>query len=94
LPLGERFVVFDASEHHWGIDEYDLVNQGLVSHHFDIRGDAVKKSSGRFRYAWPAEFDLMGQLAGLELLERWSGWRREPFTADSRKHVSVWQKPA
>lgn len=94
LPPGERFVVFDATEHHWGIDEYDLVNQGLVSHHFDVRGAEVRKSAGPFRYVWPAELDLMAQLAGLELRERWSGWRREPFTADSRKHVSVWQKPA
>jgi hypothetical protein len=47
-----------------------------------------------FRYAWPAEFDLMAQLAGMRLRDRWAGWRREPFTAESRRHVSVWEKPA
>ena len=47
-----------------------------------------------FRYAWPSELDLMAQLAGMTLRERWSGWEREPFTSDSRKHVSVWEKPA
>jgi hypothetical protein len=47
-----------------------------------------------FRYAWPAEFDLMAQLAGMTLRDRWAGWRREPFAADSTSHVSVWQKPA
>ena len=36
----------------------------------------------------------MAQLAGLVLRERWSGWTREPFTSESRSHVSVWQKPA
>jgi SAM-dependent methyltransferase len=93
LPYGERHVVFDASETHWGIDEYDVANQGLISHHFEVRGGQVEKSSGPFRYVWPAELDLMAQLAGMELRERWSGWKREPFTSDSRQHVSVWEKP-
>jgi hypothetical protein len=43
---------------------------------------------------WPSELDLMARLAGLTLRERWSGWKREPFTSESRKHVSVWQKAA
>jgi hypothetical protein len=45
-----------------------------------------------FRYVWPSELDLMARLAGLALRERWSGWTREPFTSDSRSHISVWQK--
>lgn len=92
LPPGERYVVFDASETHWGVDEYDVANQGLISHHFAIHGDAVEKSSGPFRYVWPAELDLMAGLAGMRLRERWAGWKREPFTSDSRQHVSVWEK--
>jgi hypothetical protein len=47
-----------------------------------------------FRHAWPAELDLMAELAGMRLRERWSGWQREPFTSESRTHVSVWQKPS
>jgi SAM-dependent methyltransferase len=94
LPPGERFVVFDGGETHWGIDEYDVANQGLISHHFEIRDGKVEKSSGPFRYVWPSELDLMAELAGLRLRERWSGWGREPFTSDSRQHVSVWEKPA
>ena len=47
-----------------------------------------------FRYVWPAELDLMARLAGMTLRERWSGWQREPFTSESRQHVSVWEKPA
>jgi SAM-dependent methyltransferase len=92
LPPGERFVVFDASPTHWGVDEYDVANQGLISHHFEVRDGKVEPSSGPFRYVWPAELDLMAQLAGMRLRERWAGWKREPFTSDSRKHVSVWQK--
>jgi hypothetical protein len=47
-----------------------------------------------FRYTWPEELDLMAELAGMRLRDRWGGWKREPFTGESRKHVSVWQKPA
>jgi SAM-dependent methyltransferase len=94
LPYGERLVIFDSSETHWGFDEYDVATQGMVSHHFEMRGGTIEKSSGPFRYVWPSELDLMAQLAGMELRERWSDWNREPFTNDSRKHVSVWVKPA
>ena len=93
LPPGERFVVFDGRETHWGIDEYDVANQGLISHHFQLVDGRVEKSSGPFRYVWPAELDLMARIAGLELRERWGGWQREPFTSESRQHVSVWEKP-
>ena len=91
LPPGERYVVFDGSERHWGVDEYDVANQGLVSHHFEARNGAWQKSSGPFRYVWPAELDLMAELAAMRLVERWSGWHREPFTGESRQHVSVWE---
>ena len=94
LPPGERYVVFDASETHWGIDEYDVANQGLISHHFQLVDGRFEHSSGPFRYVWPAELDLMAELAGMRLRERWSGWKREPFTSDSRQHVSVWERSA
>jgi len=47
-----------------------------------------------FRYVWPAELDLMAALAGMHLRERWGGWNREPFTSESRSHISVWEKAA
>jgi SAM-dependent methyltransferase len=95
LPRGERFVPFHVGEDHVGIDEYDLANQGLVSHHYTRREDGrFEYSAGPFRYVWPAELDLMARLAGMTLRERWSDWRREPFTSESTKHVSVWEKPA
>ena len=94
LPPGETFQVFHGSETYWGIDEYDVADQGLISHHIEIADGSVEVVSMPFRYAWPAEYDLMAQLAGLRSRERWSGWRREPFTSESRTHVSVWEKPA
>ena len=94
LPPGETFRVFHVSENRWGFDEYDVANQGLISHHFEIVDGRAERLSIPFRYAWPSELDLMAQLAGMRLRERWSGWKREPFTSDSDKHVSVWEKPA
>jgi len=92
LPPGDTMRVFDAGETHWGIDEYDIANQGLVSHHFTRVDDGLfELVSMPFRYVWPAELDLMAELAGMKLRERWSGWQREPFTSESGKHVSVWQ---
>ncbi len=93
LPPGETYIVFDFSETHWGIDEYDVARQGLISNHFQLVDGKIERSSGPFRYVWPSELDLMAELAGMRLRERWSGWKREPFTSDSRKHISVWQKP-
>jgi SAM-dependent methyltransferase len=95
LPSGERYVLFDKSERHVGIDEYDVAIQRLVSHHYLRRDDGTfEYESLPFRYAWPAELDLMARLAGMELRERWSGWTREQFDNESTSHVSVWQKPA
>ena len=93
LPPGERFQPFDVSPGHVGIDEIDVVTQASYSHHYWIEDGGVDVVSQPFRYVWPAELDLMARLAGMSLSERWGGWHREPFTADSGKHVSIWQKP-
>jgi len=93
LPPGETFQPFAVEPTHLGFDEYDVVRQGLISHHYWIDGDKVEVFSPPFRYVWPSELDLMARLAGMTLRERWAGWKREPFTGDSDNHVSVWQKP-
>jgi SAM-dependent methyltransferase len=94
LPPGETVRVFHLSETRWGLDEYDLARQGLTSHHFEIVDGGLERVSIPFRYTWPSELDLMAQLARMRLRERWSGWKQEPFTSDSRKHVSVWETPS
>ena len=91
LPRGDTFLLFDASPDHVGFDEYDLVTQALTSHHYDPERGTYSTFPGR--YIWPAELDLMARLAGMELRERWADWDRSPFTAESKKHVSVWEKP-
>ncbi|MEZ4570247.1 MAG: hypothetical protein R2849_07950 [Thermomicrobiales bacterium] len=92
IPPGERFYTYHVSDTKWDIDEYDFVTQGFYSHHYSVRDGEFVRNSIPFRYVWPAELDLMAQLAGMELAERWGEWNREPFTAESRKHISVWQK--
>jgi SAM-dependent methyltransferase len=84
--------VFDLSDTHVGIDERDPATQRLVSHHFTLRDGVWERLSIPFRSVSPAELDLMAQLAGMELRERWTSWDRSPFTSESTKHVSVWEK--
>jgi SAM-dependent methyltransferase len=94
LPPGETIRAFHVSETSWGFDEYDVAQQGLTSHHFEIVDGRLERFSIPFRDVWPSELDLMAQLAGMRLRERWGGWEREAFTGESRKHVSVWEKPS
>lgn len=92
LPPGERHVVFHADSDSWGIDEYDVASQRLVSHHFRQEADGLRHRAIPFRYVWPGELDLMALAAGMTLASRWAGWGREPFEHESTKHVSVWRK--
>ena len=93
LPPGRRWVAYDVSDDHVGVDEYDVLTQAMVSHHTTTRADGrVSRTSTPFRYVWPAELDLMARLAGLRLRDRWADWDRSPFTEDSTSHVSVWTK--
>jgi SAM-dependent methyltransferase len=92
LPPGQSHVVFRADETGWGVDEYDVVEQGLVSHHMERTEEGVREFSVPFRYVWPAELDLMAEMAGMRRVERYADWQGSPFTAESRQHVSVWVK--
>lgn len=92
LPAGDRFRVFRHDGHGVGYDEYDVVTQRMWSHH--VRLDGGERRSIPFRYAWPAEMDLMARIAGMRLRERWGWWDRTPFTAASPSHVSVWETAA
>jgi SAM-dependent methyltransferase len=94
LPPGETIRAFHVGETRWGFDQYDVARQGLVSHHFELVNERLERFSVPFRYVWPSELDLMAELAGMTLRERWGGWARERFTNDSRSHVSIWEKPA
>ena len=92
LPPGQTAVPFETGPKRWGFDLYDVATQEMSSNHMTVDGGRAEFSSIPFRYVWPAELDLMARIAGMRLRERWEGWRREPFTGESRQHVSVWQK--
>jgi len=94
LPPGETVRALTVSATRLGFDEYDSASQGLISHHYSVVDGNLEVVSMPFRFVWPAELDLMARLAGMRLRERWSSWKREPFTSDSTKHVSVWEKTA
>lgn len=95
FPPGQTAVPFHVGSHHVGFDTLDPVTQQGTSHHYWRRDDgAVRYAASNFRYAWPAELDLMAQLAGLEPVRRTADWRGTPFTGDSESAVSVWRLPA
>jgi SAM-dependent methyltransferase len=93
LPPGESSLVFALTPQRVGYDEIDVANQRGVSHHVWFREDGPKKFATPWRLVWPAELDLMARIAGMRLRERWQDWDRSPFTGESLKHVSVWEKP-
>jgi SAM-dependent methyltransferase len=92
LPPGQRHVVFHAHGDSWGIDEYDTASQHLTSHHLRRQAGELRHRMIPFRYVWPAELDLMAQLAGMTLASRWADWHRNPFEHESTSHVTVWRK--
>lgn len=94
LPPGESSRVFALTPERVGYDEIDVAEQQGVSYHVWFREDGPKKFASPWRLVWPAELDLMARIAGMRLRERWSDWDRSPFTSESGKHVSVWEKTA
>jgi SAM-dependent methyltransferase len=94
FPPGQAAVPFEVTDRHVGFDTYDMATQRGTSHHYTRLDDGTTRyGSSNFRYIWPAECDLMAQLAGLTLEERVADWGRSPFTSDSESHVSVWRRP-
>jgi Methyltransferase domain len=93
LPPGQSINVIGVDARSFSFDVYDVVAQGLTSHHFVLSGDTIGSYPVEGRYTWPSELDLMARLAGLRLRDRRAGWKREPFTSLSPSHVSVYEKP-
>jgi SAM-dependent methyltransferase len=92
LPHGQTAVPFHVSPTRWAFDVYDVATQAMSSNYVEVVEGRGEYRTIPFRYVWPAELDLMAQLAGLRRRERWSGWGREPFTSESRQHVSIWER--
>ena len=92
LPPGQQASVWQIEPGYIGFDAYDVVGQQVISHHVRFgEGRAAHLFRSPHRYIWPAELDLMGQLAGFVLESRNADWQGAEFTADSRSHVSVYR---
>jgi SAM-dependent methyltransferase len=94
LPPGQTVVPYQHSATGWAYDVYDTATQASSSNYVTIVDGRGEFWSVPFRYVWPAELDLMAQLAGMRLRERWEDWDGRPFTHESGKHISIWEKPA
>ncbi len=71
---------------------HDRVAQTVAFQRIVISQAGTQMIPHFMRYAWPAELDLMAQLAGLGLRERLAWWDRSPFTAQSKSHVSIYSQ--
>jgi SAM-dependent methyltransferase len=94
LPPGQNVVPFGVGQNGWAYDIYDTATQAMSSNYVSVVDGRGEYRSIPFRYVWPSELDLMAQIAGMRLRERWAGWGGEPFTHESGGHVSIWEKPA
>jgi SAM-dependent methyltransferase len=94
LPPGQNIQGYRAGPGRIVSYSFDHATQNYRGHYVQFADGTGEYRTIPFRYVWPSELDLMAQIAGLRLRDRWAGWNREPFTTDSRSHVSVWQKPA
>jgi SAM-dependent methyltransferase len=95
LPPGSPATVGVARPDYVLLDTYDPLLQHVVSHHFHVEPDGrARVFLSPHRYVWPAELDLMAQLAGFELESRHADWVGSPFTAESGSHVSVYRLPS
>jgi SAM-dependent methyltransferase len=92
LPLGQTVLPWRADPDALSYYVYDVVSQRLSGRHYYLQKGRIQPSPIEMRYAWPSELDLMARLAGMRLEHRWGGWSREPFTALSPSHVSVYAK--
>lgn len=94
LPPGQQAIVCHSESGYILVDTYDVLAQHVVSHHFRFgEGQEARLFRSPHRYIWPAELDLMAQLAGFELESRHADWARSAFTAESRSHVSIYRLP-
>jgi SAM-dependent methyltransferase len=92
LPLGQTVLPWRADPEGMSFYVFDTTVQRMDGQHFYLADGRMQASPIELRYAWPSELDLMARIAGMRLQDRWSGWRREPFTGLSPAHVSVYER--
>jgi len=74
------------------VSRHDPVAQRLMSQHVVFTHGEVRLYPVEVRYVWPAEMDLMAELAGLRLRQRWGSWERDAFRATSERQIAVYER--
>ncbi|HWN99787.1 MAG TPA: class I SAM-dependent methyltransferase [Blastocatellia bacterium] len=74
------------------VAQHDPLRQHIKSQHIIFINNEARLYPVEVRYAWPSELDLMAQLAGLELRQRWGNWDQQEFNKNSEKHISVYER--
>lgn len=86
LTVGADQVLIEAAQLH-------PAEQRMTTTKIRFTPDGVRLLPANHRYAWPAELDLMAELAGMHREHRWEDWSATPFTDSSRAHVTVYRRP-
>lgn len=93
LPPGQQAAVWRSEAGYLAVQTYDVVRQHVMSYHFTFDDSKTARVIRcPLRYIWPAELDLMAQLAGFDLESRHADWFGSEFTAESRSHISVYRR--
>ncbi|MCI0515166.1 class I SAM-dependent methyltransferase [candidate division KSB1 bacterium] len=86
-----KAVAIDETEVGLDVSRHDPVTQQVTAQHVRLTIAGIQLYPVKLRYVWPAEFDLMARLAGMQRRARWGDWRQGAFTADSQKHISIFE---
>ena len=89
LPPGDRANVFATGGDHWGIDEFDVIEQRLVSHHFIATEHGFRHYPIPFRLRLARGARPDGPPRRPPAAGPLGDWHGRPFTAESASHVSV-----
>jgi SAM-dependent methyltransferase len=93
VEAGEHLAVKEASLDRVRLDAsvFYALEQRLDTTQVRITENGIRLVHAKLRFAWPPELDLMARLAGLTLEHRWSSFDKQPFSATSAFHVSVYR---
>ncbi len=86
-----RAIQIDVNQVRLDVARLDAVQQQIHAQQLILSNEGVRVFPVRLRFAWPSELDLMAQLAGMCLRQRWGGWDKSPFTNESGRHISIYE---
>lgn len=93
LVKGRELIIRNLSDKHLSLSAtiVDPVAQKVNFQELNIDDKGIRLLPCHIRYAWPAEIDLMAQMAGLTLVSRTENWIGDPLTSASSRHVSIYR---